>query len=1418
MSIFKESFKDFVRKQIKIREAIISHGNKQGEARTNAPIVDLSNLGGPKELQLPSHAFYTNTLNRQCTIRMSSGVDLKESNELIKNNNDPYERLDDLKEEGLALRYVLEGGTTMIDKSIKQVEIETEGGGTKSGTETVFRAAPRSGFTGASKNKFGQAYGDPSIRANSKDGYGIVPMPGIVDADIKTKSAYGSLREIKVNFTCHNIRQLEILELLYMRPGYPVLVEWGWTPFIDNEGKRRSDFPFIGEWWDQNSSTNVINKKIIERKIDTGGNYDGVIGMVKNFNYKARADGGFDCTTELTGMGEILQGLKGKDDVLGDSGRYETALEVFYKMLKTYSQYKDRTTVDEDENYFEKQSVKLRNAFYKYVGGDGAKVKTRNNLADYLDLDFLKENEKIINPIYDSFKDVDTNVDTKNKILESFLLRHDQDLIVEPDPNDEDEVIASVKSKNVYIRWDFLAHVLNSTILEKTETGDSPLLYFKTDTIVNEDREIIKLLDDTTSAGGKHIEPLAYTSKRLSPEVKDEFNRLYKGAISNNRSNGWFGYGNDQFKAYFGENAEDINDGFDGIENLIGKLKSQGIESFSDLIRDDYLDMSIDPTVCMLPHQMRFVKERSGDPNIQAFFNRPQPQFAFDGIGNPKDKNKTTKYKEVIEMCNYSLTRETSGIAERQIGQIFLNVDHLDRVYKSMRYNTDSDDNTSINDTFNMFDYIKKIFDDVNASCGGQHRFELSTDNERGNVVRVIDIQYQPEAKVDLALKEGKIIELNIQSNDSIFRDYVYTSTVPSSLMSSIGVVAQNPDSISSLEQSTFSALNKNIKNRFSTPPESPPRLTSAERLDKAKKDKERKKNLILKNQASRTAFELSLMDAFKAFLNLKLFYVKVLKGEMTDIDNDGNAKESKEIIKQKQNLKTIINQITKLETRHLTDGEYADGTGFIKGDVKRKPTQQVSDIIPLKFNAQLDGISGIVIGNVFKINPSRLPAAYKKTEGRHILFITMAEDQKITSGQDWTTTISGQLTIIATGVREQAVGDPIPKEGTGGAGGGAGAGSESAGTVVKSEPAKYETVKTETIEEVKVEELTPDQEILEEQAKCPEGQYFDEVTQTCVTDFDIEVNDKNWEGFDTFKNRASSYLKGHAYLEYYYKKNFGFLWGIETMAKERRENGNIYLEGLPGTNKFGDQIFLNMMTQFKNQKIREKNIKTLYKGSHFIKETEDYLKNEYYTVNPDKKIEGGVNDPTLDASGATGITGKLSELMEVLKVGAETGNDNLYKKMHTRVINLSSQTGLLMPNALVAFFDNAPSEGWDDVTRKLYSKSGEDYLSGKRKWSFDNPTLLGPYERVRGGTEYNKLVDKDDKNTVRIDTVINRFDSIGNKTVPAGTKNFYDIFAEGSIAYFADRLVPTKNGRVFNFEWTLDQSNVKEFSDYNKV
>jgi hypothetical protein len=328
MSIFKESFRKYIQQQLKLREAIVSLGNEGGGRMNNTKTVKLPKGG---EVTLPPGAFYTNTINRGCAIRMSSGVDLKpNSSDLLEGGR--YENPDDLIGPGLAMRYVLEGGTLI---NIPKKE--------KDGTLKPVHAL-RSGFPGSGNRGFGFQYGDPLIRANAtsgEDNYGIVPMPGIESANIRTKSAYGSLREAKVNFKCHNQRQLEILELLYMRPGYPILLEWGWTTYIDNDGNNTSKFPHIYEFFHPNVSQEIINKKIIQNKIDTGGNYDGMMGICKNFNYKARPDGGYDCVTELTSTGEIIESLKASkvsfydgDNVLKKADQMEHILDSIAKLIE----------------------------------------------------------------------------------------------------------------------------------------------------------------------------------------------------------------------------------------------------------------------------------------------------------------------------------------------------------------------------------------------------------------------------------------------------------------------------------------------------------------------------------------------------------------------------------------------------------------------------------------------------------------------------------------------------------------------------------------------------------------------------------------------------------------------------------------------------------------------------------------------------------------------------------------------------------------------------------------------------------------------------------------------------------------------------------------------------------------------------
>jgi hypothetical protein len=137
---------------------------------------------------------------------------------------------------------------------------------------------------------------------------GIRLMPGITSLDIKSKSAYGSLREANVSFQCWDIRQLEELEQLYMRPGYSVLVEWGWDPYLDNGGSLQRNLQLPNYLFQGKDKEKIWSETFARASKD--GNYDAVYGFVKNYSWKARGDGGYDCSVSIITMGEILESLK----------------------------------------------------------------------------------------------------------------------------------------------------------------------------------------------------------------------------------------------------------------------------------------------------------------------------------------------------------------------------------------------------------------------------------------------------------------------------------------------------------------------------------------------------------------------------------------------------------------------------------------------------------------------------------------------------------------------------------------------------------------------------------------------------------------------------------------------------------------------------------------------------------------------------------------------------------------------------------------------------------------------------------------------------------------------------------------------------------------------------------------------------
>ena len=157
MSIFKETFQEFVFNQLRIREAIFDVG------RGSTPELGNRLLGTAKttlkdetSVTLPPGAFYTNTTSRQCVIRMSSGANLKVENNLLDVNN---KDASNLVGEGLAIRYMLEGGIPAKDVDFTNNRFKDARGNDKGSKENPIKVIPRGRGTRQFTKGTGKDYG-----------------------------------------------------------------------------------------------------------------------------------------------------------------------------------------------------------------------------------------------------------------------------------------------------------------------------------------------------------------------------------------------------------------------------------------------------------------------------------------------------------------------------------------------------------------------------------------------------------------------------------------------------------------------------------------------------------------------------------------------------------------------------------------------------------------------------------------------------------------------------------------------------------------------------------------------------------------------------------------------------------------------------------------------------------------------------------------------------------------------------------------------------------------------------------------------------------------------------------------------------------------------------------------------------------
>ena len=125
------------------------------------------------------------------------------------------------------------------------------------------------------------------------------PMPGIKSIDVSFKGGQRAIRVGTVSWTCWSFEEIDRLMPHFLSVGKTILLEWGWV-YDENSIKQMPTF--IGNDGIKKEAYTKYKNSVL----DANGDFDMLIGVVSNFDYTTRADGGFDCTTKISSMGVNL--------------------------------------------------------------------------------------------------------------------------------------------------------------------------------------------------------------------------------------------------------------------------------------------------------------------------------------------------------------------------------------------------------------------------------------------------------------------------------------------------------------------------------------------------------------------------------------------------------------------------------------------------------------------------------------------------------------------------------------------------------------------------------------------------------------------------------------------------------------------------------------------------------------------------------------------------------------------------------------------------------------------------------------------------------------------------------------------------------------------------------------------------------
>lgn len=886
---------------------------------------------------------------------------------------------------GLAKSYVLAGGALYNDKLR---------GGVGKGTENAYSLQTPSGKTHL---------------------YGIRPMPGITSAEVKSKGAYGSLREVTINFNCWDITQLEDLELLYMRPGYSVLLEWGWTSYIDNSGNLvttpESPFDIFDSSLNGKDYQNVFNQ-LFKKEEAAQGNYGGFLGIVKNYKWSARPDGGYDCSTTLISIGEMIESLK---------MNYQSAnLSLISLESSGYLKIKESASVP-DPKYLKKfyqrnfisgliyelwQSVDSENKSESYTVTDKDGVTY-----DMFTMDIELHGEGEEDEEFDK-KDCQKYITLES--LCKLINNHITVGIVAEDGNKP--IVGVTTSDRPYQN----GGSMSSENLKKPSTPYllglcHPLQISVNPTVCLIKNDVwgnFKFPEDfgTTPPGseptidpaGPQVKNSDGTSKemdflgsRITVEVAASItinNTVIPEGVKDNSDEKTIA---DSLTRYFdacnkaGIDADSAarelqrqyelavkvekKDGFTTPQVSTGGKSYYQLEQFYDFLDFTFLESEIEDISLGLKNlkgtDLGIIKAKKAAVTAQIETENKIKETKKSQETAVEDLAFLDKLKPFSVSDAIGTADPTCKAGLGQIGNIYISLRYLLKISKDP--GLEGGDKTEKN-TINLYDFLKKMLADIATATGNVNNFDIHVD-PLDSIARIIDLNFvDPESKNDTYDKSFTFYSEDGKPTGkynglfSTVRNYSLESQIFSEQSSIVAIGAQTGGGQLGLENDTMVGFNQNVKDRLK------PTVSAMNTLKDQNDTSTQLQNLLT---------NLTPIYEFISWMG---------KSWMLDFEADFEVTEASKYEGALRDLIAVFRALS-------------------KNPIKFKA------IIPTKLSLEIDGISNLIIGHIFNIHPDLLPRGYKtdgEDIGRRLGYILTGIAHTI-NDNGWTTKLEGQTIIL---------------------------------------------------------------------------------------------------------------------------------------------------------------------------------------------------------------------------------------------------------------------------------------------------------------------------------------------------------------------------------------------------------------------